>query len=200
MFSLEKFKEFARITTPDDDNLILQLGQSATDVIQGQLGLDPITALKAVGVVRIVRNQGNANVINIPDTQKFIYANLGVTFIVDAPGQQASDKAEQDFSVTAEQTGSDANHLPPGSVLKADPEIPDVTITLLASAGGKGKYDNIPDTDRINHALNLLTLHYYESRGFIRADSNKAVLMMINNLIARDRDDAQFTGGPVNET
>ena len=195
MFSLDSFKKFARITTQDDDSLILRLGQSASDVIQGQLGLDSITPLKAVGVVQIIRNQGNANVINILANQKFIYAPFEVTFIVDAPGQQLSDKAEQNFSVTAEQTGSDANHIPPGSALTANPEIPDVKITLIASAGGKGKYDNVPDTDRIKHALNLLTLHYYEARSFIKPENDKAVLMMINNLIARDRNDSQFTGG-----
>lgn len=200
MFNLEKFKNFARVTTQDDDDLIVELGQSATDVIQGQLGLDPIAPLNAVGVARIVRNQGNANIINVPDTQKFIYTPFGVAFIVNSAGTQESDKAEQDFPVTAENTGSEANHIPTGSALTAEPEIADVTITLLAAAGGKGKYDNLPDTARVRHALNLLTLHYYESRGFIKADSNKAVLMMINNLIARDRDDVQFTGGPDSET
>lgn len=200
MFSLNKFKDFARITGQDDDALILGIGQTATDVIQGMLGLDSIQPVKATGVVRIVRNQGNTNIINIPNNQKFIYAPFNVNFIVNESGQQASDKTEQDFIVTAQQTGSDANYIPALSPLTADPEIPEVTITLIIAAGGKGKYDNIPNTDRVDHALNLLTLHYYESRGFIKAENSKAVMMMIKNLIARDRDDAQFTGGPSNET
>ena len=200
MFNLQKFKDFARVTTQDDDNLIVELGQSATDVIQGQLGLDPIAPLNAVGVVQIIRNQGNANPINIPENQKFTYAPFGVSFIVNSSGLQAADKAEQNFPVTAESTGSEANNIPAGASLTADPAIADVKIILLAAAGGRGKYDNLPDTARVRHALNLLTLHYYEARAFIKADSNKAVLIMINNLIARDRDDVQFTGGPPSET
>ena len=99
MFNLENFKTFARITTEDDDALILSLGQSATDVIAGMLGLTPIEPVKALGTVRITRAQGNNNPINIPNTQKFIYPALEVTFVVNAGGQQAADKLEQDFAV-----------------------------------------------------------------------------------------------------
>lgn len=52
--------------------------------------------------------------------------------------------------------------------------------------------DNLPDNPSINLALKIQVQSYYENRGFLKPDVDKAVSQKVLNLINSDRDVSAF--------
>ena len=198
MFSLNSFKIFARISGTDEDSLILELSETAQDVIQGSLGLPKVTPAKATALIRLYRAQGNTDNITIPKDKKFTIDSLGISFLADSETAWASDKAEIDIMATAEKTGEQYNT----SVhsLNFTPITGLDRASLVYSISGLSRFSNIPDNQRTTLAVFFLCLNLYEGRGFLREDNQKAVMKIVNALISRDRINKNFTGGVQDET
>ena len=71
------------------------------------------------------------------------------------------------------------------SLLDAASEVVKSMLGLESSAA-------LPDNKRVDEAVNLLTLNYYESRSFFKPEAHKAVMMRVSGLLDRDRDHTAF--------
>ena len=193
-FNLESFKLFARIDSDSsEDRSIIDLAESAIDCIGSMLGATRIEPGKAQGKVLITRAPGNAAQVVLPETQAFYYDPLDVVLQSTGGTLEAGDQSKE-FSVTARATGIAPNFIPKNATMTSMPAIAGVAISLVSISGGSARY-RLPDIKRIRHGVNLLCLHYYESRAVLKPENQKAVMAMLRSLLVADSDLSKFAGG-----
>ena len=196
MFTLENWKKYARIAPDDDsqDSQILEFYQVASNVISGMCGLPKSRATKAEGQIQFQRKAGQAGQVVLTPQHRFT-SKAGLQYKITSAENViiTSDKLEQNISIESILPGVKYNSIPLSEQFTVIPAVPQAEqFIALAITGGTGPYDALPTDDRINLAVNILVLFYYETRDFLASKSKDAVMNQVTGLVGSLRNQSAF--------